>query len=92
MQAFDFVYSARAARVVFGAGSLQHLEREVLNLNAERALILCSPQQRDVAEALAGRLGSRAAGTRSTAAPVEIRLSSSCGALAVTTIVCSTRP
>jgi maleylacetate reductase len=62
MQTFDFVYSARPARVVFGAGSLQHVEREVLNLNAGRALILCTPQHRDVAEALAERLGSRAAG------------------------------
>ena len=62
MQTFDFVYSARAARVVFGAGSLQHVEREVLNLNAGRALILCTPQHRDIAEALAERLGSRAAG------------------------------
>jgi maleylacetate reductase len=57
----EFVYSARAARVVFGAGSLQHLEREVLNLGAERALILCTPGQREIAEALAQRLGSRTA-------------------------------
>ncbi|MFM0740545.1 maleylacetate reductase [Paraburkholderia xenovorans] len=62
MPLHDFVYNARPARVVFGAGSLQHLEREVLNLNAQRALILCTPQQRDIGEALAARLGSRAVG------------------------------
>jgi maleylacetate reductase len=77
MQPFDFVYSARAARVVFGAGSLQHLEREVLNLKAERALILCSPEQCDVGEALARRLGSRAAGIFDRAVmhvPVELAI------------------
>jgi len=50
MQKLDFVYQARAGRVVFGAGSLQHLEREVLGLYAERALILCSPEQSETAE------------------------------------------
>ncbi|MFM0286992.1 maleylacetate reductase [Paraburkholderia megapolitana] len=58
----DFVYTARAARVVFGSGSLQHLEREVLQLGATRALILCTPEQRSLGEAIAARLGTRAAG------------------------------
>ncbi|MCX4161860.1 MULTISPECIES: maleylacetate reductase [Paraburkholderia] len=58
----DFVYTARAARVVFGAGSLQHLEREVLQLGAMRALVLCTPEQRSLGEAIAARLGTRAAG------------------------------
>ncbi|MCA8095530.1 maleylacetate reductase [Burkholderia anthina] len=58
----DFVYQAKPARVVFGAGSLQHLEREVLMLGAKRALILCTPEQRVIAEAIAVRLGARAAG------------------------------
>ncbi|MFP3568550.1 maleylacetate reductase [Paraburkholderia sp. DD10] len=61
MQKREFVYQARAGRVVFGPGSLQHLEREVLQLNSERALILCSPEQKETGEALAARLGSRAA-------------------------------
>lgn len=71
----DFVYSARAARVVFGTGSLQHLEREVLQLKAERALILCSPEQHAAGEALAARLGSRSAGVFARAVmhvPVEL--------------------
>jgi maleylacetate reductase len=61
MQKLDFVYQARAGRVVFGAGSLEHLEREVLNLKSERALILCSAEQKQTGEAVAARLGSRAA-------------------------------
>src|SRR3989442_4804956 len=58
----DFVYQAGPGRVVFGAGSLQYLEREVLALGAERALILCTPEQRSTAEAIVSRLGARAAG------------------------------
>jgi maleylacetate reductase len=62
MQKREFVYQARAGRVVFGPGSLQHLEREVLQLNSERALILCSPEQNETGETVAARLGKRAAG------------------------------
>ncbi|MGF6958329.1 maleylacetate reductase [Paraburkholderia youngii] len=62
MQKREFVYQARAGRVVFGPGSLQHLEREVLQLSSERALILCSPEQKETGEAVAARLGKRAAG------------------------------
>jgi maleylacetate reductase len=57
-----FVYTAQPARVVFGAGSLQHLEREIGLLGAQRALVLCTPEQRATAEAVAQRLGERAAG------------------------------
>ncbi|MEX3856377.1 maleylacetate reductase [Paraburkholderia sp. BR10923] len=62
MQKREFIYQARAGRVVFGPGSLQHLEREVLQLSSERALILCSPEQKETGEAVAARLGKRAAG------------------------------
>jgi alcohol dehydrogenase class IV len=58
----SFVYNAQASRVVFGAGSLEHLEREVQLLGASRALVLCTPEQQPLAEAIAKRLGSRAAG------------------------------
>lgn len=70
-----FIYQAQAARVVFGAGSLQHLEREVLLLGAKRALILCTPEQRPSAEAIAQRLGPRAAGLFDRATmhvPIEV--------------------
>ena len=71
----DFVYQTRPSRVVFGGGSLQHLEREVLMLGAERALILSTPEQRGSAEAIATRLGARAAGVFARAVmhvPIEV--------------------
>jgi maleylacetate reductase len=74
-QDLSFVYQARAARVVFGAGSLQYLEREILALGAERTLILCAPEQRDIADAVAARLGTRAAGVFDQAimhVPIEV--------------------
>ncbi len=57
-----FVYNGQPSRVVFGAGALQHLEGEVQLLGASRALVLCTPEQQPLAEAIAQRLGSRAAG------------------------------
>jgi maleylacetate reductase len=57
-----FVYTSAAARVVFGAGSLEHLEREIALLGSTRALVLCTPGQVALARAIAARLGSRAAG------------------------------
>ncbi|MDI9678423.1 maleylacetate reductase [Burkholderia cenocepacia] len=71
----DFLYQARAARVVFGAGSLAHLEREVPALGAQRAIVLCTPEQRDLAERIVERLGARAAGLYDRATmhvPIEI--------------------
>ena len=58
----SFVYNAQPSRVVFGAGSLEHLEREVQMLGANRALVLCTPEQQPLAEDIAKRLGDRAAG------------------------------
>ena len=58
----DFVYSAQAARIVFGAGALQHLPREIELLGATRALVLSTPEQAASAERLAQQLGARAAG------------------------------
>lgn len=58
----DFIYQAQSPRVVFGAGSLQHLEREIDLLGARRALVLCTPQQAGAAQAVVDRLGPRAAG------------------------------
>ena len=48
-----FIYTAHAARVVFGAGSIQHLEREIDALGFKRALVLSTPEQRDSAEMVA---------------------------------------
>ncbi|WP_321918453.1 maleylacetate reductase [Burkholderia cepacia] len=84
----NFIYQARPARVIFGAGSLDHLEREVLELGAQRALVLCTPEQHDLAQHIVERLGARAAGLYDRATmhvPIEIArdaqaFARSCGA------------
>ncbi|MEO5671564.1 MAG: maleylacetate reductase, partial [Ramlibacter sp.] len=58
----SFVYTAQAARVVFGAGTLRHLAREIEALGAKKALVLSTPEQRASAERVAEILGARAAG------------------------------
>jgi maleylacetate reductase len=73
--ALEFLYQARPARVVFGPGSLRHLEREILALGAERALVLSTPEQRAGAEAISRRLGERSAGVFDRAVmhvPIEV--------------------
>jgi maleylacetate reductase len=70
----SFIYQGMPSRVVFGAGSIEHVEREIDLLGAKRALILSTPPQRDQAEALAERIGPRAAGVFAQAVmhvPVE---------------------
>jgi maleylacetate reductase len=58
----SFVFDSAIPRVVFGAGSLRHLEREIDLLGAKRALILCTPEQRASAEAVQAIIGERCAG------------------------------
>jgi maleylacetate reductase len=75
MTPLDFVYRSNPGRVIFGAGSLRHLEREVEELGAMRALIVSSPSQAGLAATLATRLGSRSAGVFDRAAahvPIEL--------------------
>jgi alcohol dehydrogenase class IV len=72
MQAFTYI--AQPARVVFGAGALQHLGREIERLGARRALVLSTPEQADSARLVAAVLGERAAGVFAKAAmhvPIE---------------------
>ncbi len=57
-----FTYTAWPARVIFGPGTVARLAPEVERLGARRALVLCTPEQRDVAEAIARHLGDRLAG------------------------------
>jgi alcohol dehydrogenase class IV len=57
-----FVYTAQPARVVFGAGSLSQLAKEIDALGAKKALVLSTPEQRASAERVAELLGPRAAG------------------------------
>ncbi|MBY2924385.1 maleylacetate reductase [Rhizobium leguminosarum] len=58
----EFVYTALNSRVVFGAGKLAIIRGEVEAIGASRALVLCTPQQRAQAAAVAELLGSRLAG------------------------------
>ena len=58
----NFLYTAQPARVVFGAGSLSQLAKEIDALGAKKALVLSTPEQRASAEMVAELLGSRAAG------------------------------
>lgn len=58
----DFVYNGQPSRVVFGPGSLAHLEREIELLGAKRALVLSTPEQAAQAQMVADRLGNRATG------------------------------
>jgi len=57
-----FTYKALPSRVVFGAGSSSTLRSEVEAIDAKRALVLCTPQQAELAERLAALLGDRSAG------------------------------
>ena len=58
----EFVYQSHPQRVVFGAGALQHLVREIDALGAKRALVLSTPELADAARRVAELLGERAAG------------------------------
>lgn len=58
----DFIYNGQPSRVIFGAGSMVHLEREIDLLGARRALVLSTPEQVSQAQKVADRLGQRAAG------------------------------
>lgn len=58
----SFVYQSPSPRVVFGAGAVVYLVREIEALGATRALILSTPEQRASAERIAELLGPRAAG------------------------------
>ena len=63
-----FIYQSTPSRVVFGAGALQHLAREIDALGARRALILSTPGQAASAQRVAEMLGERAAGVFAKAA------------------------
>lgn len=69
-----FTYTAQAARVIFGPGSLARVGEEIGRLGARRALVLCTPEQRASAEQVATLLGPAAAGVFDRAAmhvPIE---------------------
>jgi alcohol dehydrogenase class IV len=70
-----FVYTQLPGRVVFGAGALDELPREIERLGAHRALVLSTPEQRTQADDVARRLGARCAGVFPRAVmhvPIEV--------------------
>jgi len=58
----EFIFESLPGRVVFGAGALERLPREIEQLGARRALVLATPQQIALAENVASLLGERSAG------------------------------
>lgn len=58
----DFTYTALPARVTFGVGKLASVRDEVEAIGASRALVLCTPPQREQAEQVAELLGPSLAG------------------------------
>ncbi|SOY68932.1 Maleylacetate reductase [Cupriavidus taiwanensis] len=57
-----FVYQTHPQRIVFRPGALATLGAEADALHARKLLVLCTPQQRDLAERAAEVLGARCAG------------------------------
>lgn len=73
----DFIYTGWASRVVFGAGSLRFLPREIELLGARKALVVCTAEQSAQAQRVAESIGSRAAGVFAQAVmhvPIETAL------------------
>jgi alcohol dehydrogenase class IV len=58
----DFLYQSAPLRVRFAAGAVRHVGDEIDAIGGSRALILATPFQRAEAEALAARIGAKAAG------------------------------
>ena len=70
-----FVYNGLPARVVFGAGALAKLPEELDRLEAKRALVLSTPEQKESAESVRRALGPRAVAVYDKAVmhvPIEI--------------------
>ncbi len=64
-----FVRDALPTRVVFGRGASQRLAAELAELGAARVLVLATPQERALAEALTESLGDLRVGVHSQAEP-----------------------
>ncbi len=73
MRSFD--HQAGAERIVFGAGTMARVGAELERLGGRRALVLSTPEQKDLAARVVDHLSSSAAGIFSEAAmhtPVEV--------------------
>ncbi|MCO8045135.1 maleylacetate reductase [Acinetobacter bohemicus] len=58
----EFIYDIPQSRVIFGAGSLKNLKAEIEALGAQKALILSTPEQVELAEKISELLGSSSVG------------------------------
>lgn len=58
----EFIYDIPQSRVIFGVGSLKNLKTEIEALGANKALILCTAEQVELAEKIATLLGSTSVG------------------------------
>lgn len=58
----EFVYRALPMRVTFGSGRSDRLAEEVEALGLTRVLVLCTPEQEELATRIASALGERSAG------------------------------
>ncbi|WP_454666169.1 maleylacetate reductase [Acinetobacter calcoaceticus] len=70
----EFIYDVPQSRVIFGAGSIQYLQREIDLLGAKKALVLCTPEQVELAEKISSILGENSVGVFAKAVmhvPVE---------------------
>ncbi|MDM0084677.1 maleylacetate reductase [Variovorax sp. J31P179] len=71
----SFVYNSNPSRIIFGPDSIDGLPEELDRLGARRALVLCTPHQREKAQAVADRIGARVASIFDGAAmhvPIEV--------------------
>ncbi|WP_250476080.1 maleylacetate reductase [Caballeronia sp. GAFFF1] len=59
---YDFTYTSQPSKVIFAAGALARVGEEVQALGAEKALVLCTPEQEAQATAVAELLGPLSAG------------------------------
>lgn len=76
----NFIYETQPSKVVFGAGSIQFLQREINALGAKRALILCTSEQEGLAQKIVEILGDTAVGIYAKAimhVPIETAIEAS---------------
>lgn len=58
----SFTYEALPMRVVFGIGASARIDLELDALGYDRVLVLCTPEQVEIAETIEGHLGTRCVG------------------------------
>jgi maleylacetate reductase len=76
----QFAYNQYSSRVVFGVGTLKRLGEEAERIGVKRALVLCTPGQKELAAKAVAELGPCAAGVYPRAmmhVPKEIALDAS---------------